>query len=66
MVNVQTSGGDAFYITGLFGWMDAPNVLPILIPFFFMVASVFLINLSFFGFVSQFIYRFQTLTRING
>ena len=39
--------------------------MPALIPFFATTAAVFLLNLSFFGFVSQFIFRFKTLTGVN-
>ena len=60
---LQTSGGGANYQTGLFIRI-APKA-PILIQFFFTIGSIFLANLSFFGFVSQFIYRFAILTRIN-
>ena len=61
---LQTSGGTALYITGIFQWI-APNA-PVILPFFLAVLNLFLISISFFGFVSQFIYRFLMLFRING
>ena len=60
---LQTSGGGANYQTGLF--IRVAPKSPILIQFIFTIVSIFLANLSFFGFVSQFIYRFAILTRIN-
>ena len=62
-IMLKTSVGIAFYHTGLLRW-TAPNV-PILIPFFVAIVTIFLINISFFGFLSQFIYRYLTLIRIN-
>ena len=61
---LQTSQETAICVTGLFRWVGS-NV-PILIVFSFFMATVFLCQLSFFGFVSQFIYRFRRLFGLMG